>query len=136
MKIDLFKLNNLGRLEIDQDLVIDESLFGTSGIRAINNLHVSGVLRCEMDEVMADLKISGEFILGCAVTLEDVTYPFDINLDESLGNFDDIYNQNKQTFDILPFIWGDIVANVPIRVVKEGCENLQLSGDGWELVSE
>jgi uncharacterized protein len=136
MKIDLFKLNNFNKLDIDSDVVFDSELYGTTDVRAINSAHVSGriVINVE-DELEADLLVTGEFILPCAVTLEDVSYKFETKIDENLGKFEDFYNKNKNSLDILPVLWENIVLEVPIRVVKDGVSLTNMSGEGWELVS-
>ena len=53
-----------------------------------------------------------------------------------MGKFEDFYNKNKNTLDILPFIWENIVSEVPIRVVKEEHKDVQLKGEGWEVISD
>lgn len=136
MNIDLFKLNNLNHLDIDQDVEFPEEYFGTMDIRGIKNCHIKGDLDINYDdELDANLNIKGTFILPCAITLEDVEYDFETNINDILGKFDDFYNKNKNILDILPIIWENIVSEVPIRVVKEGIDTSNISGEGWELTS-
>ena len=82
------------------------------------------------------MEVFGEFILPCAVTLEDVSYEFRTNIQENMGNFNDFYDKCQNTLDILPLLWENIVSEVPMRVVKEGISVTNISGDGWELISE
>lgn len=136
MNIDLFKLNNLNHLDIDQDVEFPEEYFGTMDIRDIKNCHIKGELSINYDdELDANLNIKGTFVLPCAITLEDVEYDFETNITDILGKFDDFYNKNKNILDILPIIWENIVSEVPIRVVKEGIDTSNISGEGWELTS-
>ena len=136
MKIDLFKLNNFNHLGIDSDVVIPEEYYVNTDIRNIKDLHVSGELTIDYDdELMADLEVSGTFILPCAITLDDVEYQFSTKIEENLGKFEDFYNKNKNSLDILPVLWENIVSEVPIRVVKEGVKTQDINGEGWELVS-
>ena len=136
MKIDLFKLNNFNRLDIDSDVTFDEELYCKTDVRNIMNAHVSGELSMSYeDEVECDLLVTGTFILPCAITLEDVSYDFEVKIEENLGKFEDFYNKNKNSLDILPVLWENVVSEVPIRVVKEGASLDNLNGDGWELVS-
>lgn len=136
MKIDLFKLNNFNRLELDSDIIFDAELYQNTDIRDIKNAHVTGVLSISYeDELMADLEITGEFILPCAVTLDDVSYSFTTKIEENLGKFEDFYNKNKNSLDILPVLWENVVSEVPIRVVKDGVDITDLKGNGWEVVS-
>ncbi|CDB28597.1 putative uncharacterized protein [Firmicutes bacterium CAG:582] len=137
MKIDLFKLNNLGEVTLDSDISFDESYYINAGIRKINNLHISGTIKIDYDDcLISDIDVIGEFILPCAISLEDVSYPINVKIEENMGKFEDFYNKNKNTLDILPFIWENIVSEVPIRVVKEEHKDVQLKGEGWEVISD
>jgi hypothetical protein len=138
MKIDLFKLNNFNSVSIDENISIPEEYdLNKAGIRRIENLHVSGTISIDYaDEIVADLTVTGDFILPCAVSLEDVLYPINVKIEENMGKFEDFYNKNKNTLDILPFIWENIVSEVPIRVVKDEYKNFKQSGNGWEVISD
>lgn len=136
MKIDLFKLNNFNKLDIDADITFDHELYEKCGVRDIKNAHVSGLLSISYDdELECDLLVTGTFILPCAITLEDVSYDFELKIEEILGKFEDFYNKNKNSLDILPVLWENVVSEVPIRVVKEGAVATDVNGEGWELVS-
>lgn len=138
MKIDLFKLNNFNSVSIDENISIPEEYdLNKAGIRKIENLHVSGTISIDYaDEIVADLTVTGDFILPCAVSLEDVLYPINVKIEENMGKFEDFYNKNKNTLDILPFIWENIVSEVPIRVVKDEYKDFKQSGNGWEVISD
>ena len=138
MKIDLFKLNNFNSVSIDENISIPEEYdLNKAGIRRIENLHVSGTISIDYaDEIVTDLTVTGNFILPCAVSLEDVLYPINVKIEENIGKFEDFYNKNKNTLDILPFIWENIVSEVPIRVVKDKYKNFKQSGNGWEVISD
>lgn len=138
MKIDLFKLNNFNSVSIDENISIPEEYdLNNAGIRRIENLHVSGTISIDYaDEIVTDLTVTGDFILPCAVSLEDVLYPINVKIEENIGKFEDFYNKNKNTLDILPFIWENIVSEVPIRVVKDKYKNFKQSGNGWEVISD
>lgn len=138
MKIDLFKLNNFNSVSIDENISIPEEYdLNKAGIRKIENLHVRGTISIDFaDEIVADLTVTGDFILPCAVSLEDVLYPINVKIEENMGKFEDFYNKNKNTLDILPFIWENIVSEVPIRVVKDEYKDFKQSGNGWEVISD
>ena len=138
MKIDLFKLNNFNIVSVDENISIPEEYdLNKAGIRRIENLHVSGTISIDYaDEIVADLTVTGDFILPCAVSLEDVLYPINVKIEENMGKFEDFYNKNKNTLDILPFIWENIVSEVPIRVVKDEYKDFKQSGNGWEVISD
>ena len=137
MKIDLFKLNNYNHLEIIDSIDFPEEMYKEIDIRNIKDTRVSGHIEINLeDELELNLLVKGTFILPCAVTLEDVLYDFEVNIEENLGKFDNFYKIGQNTLDILPFIWENIVSEVPMRVVKEGIKSELTHGNGWELVSE
>lgn len=136
MKIDLFKLNNFSYLDIDSDITIPEEFYENMDVRNVLNTHVEGSLKIDYEEsIEANLLVKGTFVLPCAITLEDVLYDFECEIEENIGKFEDFYDKNKNSLDILPFIWENIVSEVPIRVIKEGVEPQDINGDGWELIS-
>jgi len=137
MKIDLFKLNNYNYLDIDEFVDFPSYFYRNMDVREIKDVKVTGTISINnLDEIETNLEVSGTFILPCAITLEDVLYDFKTNIEEILGNFNDFYLKNKNTLDILPFLWENIVSEVHMRVVKEGISVTKTYGDGWELVSE
>jgi len=133
MKIDLFKLNNLGKTTISGEVVFTKDMFGTMDIIDIKNVFVDGELEIDYeDNINMFADISGTFILSDAYTLEPIEYPFELNIDENIGKYEDFYNKNKNTLDILPFLWENIVSEVPIRCTKSD-KMPDLKGDGWSL---
>ncbi len=137
MKIDLNYLNRFGKIEIDSDFNIDESFYSDTDIRKLENLHVSGIVSVDYDDyVNFELKITGRMILPCAITLVDVPYDFDTNIEENIGKFEEIYKNNKNTLEISEILWENIVLEIPIRVVSKDIKPSNTSGDGWELISE
>lgn len=136
MKIDLNKLNVYNKLEVDGYISMDPKIYENTEIRDIKNLHIKGIISINIsDEIVADLDVSGTFILPCAITLEDVEYNFTTKIEEIWGKFNDFYENVKNNLDICPIIWENIVSEVPMRVVKDGIDTKNLNGNGWELVS-
>ena len=136
MKIDLNKLNAYNVVNLDEDIIMGESLYTNTEVRDIKDLHIKGDISINIsDEVVVDLEVSGIFILPCAITLGDVEYQFTTRIEEICGKFNDFYDKCKNNLDICPIIWENIVSEVPMRVVKEGVNTQNLNGDGWELVT-
>ena len=133
MKIDLFKLNNLGKTDLSGEVTFDKEMFGTMDIIDIKDVTIDGELSIDYDDnINMFAYVKGTFILSDAYTLEPVDYPFEVNIDENIGKYDDFYNKNKNTLDILPFLWENIVSEVPIRYTKSD-KTPDLKGDGWSL---
>jgi len=137
MKLDLNYLNRFSKIEIDEDIIFDESFLKNSEIRELKNIHISGIVDIDFeDNVNLNIKLSGIMVLPCAITLEDVNYEFETEIEENIGKFEEIYKNNKNTLDIFEILWENIVLEIPIRVVSRSAEPSNTSGDGWELISE
>ena len=129
MKLDLNYLNRFSKIEVDEDIVLSESF--------LEKVHVSGRVEIDFeDSVNLNFKLTGIMVLPCAVTLEDVFYEFETEIEENIGKFDEIYKNNKNTLEISEILWENIVLEIPIRVVSRNSEPSNTSGDGWELISE
>ena len=137
MKLDLNYLNRFSKLEIDEDIIFDKDTYKNTDIRELKNLHVSGLVSIDYeDNINIELNLSGTMILPCAVSLQDVEYNFDTEIEESIGKFEEIYKNNKNSLEISGILWENIVLEIPIRVVAESVKPSNTSGDGWELISE
>ena len=137
MKIDLNYLNRFSKLNVDEIVVFDNKYFEKSEIRKLKDVNVSGLISIDYeDNLILELKITGTMILPCAITLEDVKYDFETEIEENIGKFEEIYKNNKNTLEISDILWENIVLEIPIRVVSESAEPSNTSGDGWELISE
>ena len=135
MKIDLRKFNYDSTIDVDTDVTFNEEYFKDTDIRDIKNAHVEGTLSIDsMDELVANLTVRGTFILPNSVTLEDISYDFETEIEENYGNIDNFFNNKQNTLDILDLIWENIVSEVPIRVT-DGSEPEELNGDGWYYTS-
>ena len=141
MKIDLLSLinNRETELDINENVEIPYEYYEKTDIRHLDPVSVKGNIYSIGDNVFnLNLEVSGKMILPCALTLEDVDYPFTINIDQNVGNSDDFEKNYKivsNTLDILPILWENIVLEIPSRVVKEDA-HIKTEGDGWCLTSE
>ena len=134
MKIDLRKLYGLGKININENVVIGEDLYSKMGVRSMSEVLVSGNVSINYEEnIELDLNVSGTFIMPCAITLEDVEVPFQTKIEEEIsGN-----NLNNDFFlDLLDILWENIVLEIPLKVVKEGVELKNLEGQGWKVINE
>ena len=134
MKIDLRKLYALNKLSIDEEVIIPEEYYKNAGVRSLSKVKVNGDVTVNYEEnIELHLNVSGEFIIPCAITLDDVIVPFNTFIEEEI-------NQNKLNdeffLDLLDVLWENIVLEIPVRVVKEGVKSEDLHGEGWELVTK
>lgn len=134
MKVDLRKLYSKGNLEIDEKIDIPASIYKSTNIKNIENTAVKGNIIVNYENnIEIDLTVNGDFIIPCAISLEDVRVPFTSKTSE-------IINENELNdefyLDLLEILWENIVLEIPIRVVKKGIEIKDLHGEGWEMYAE
>ncbi len=134
MKIDLRKLYGLGKLEINEEINIDESVYSKMNVRKMDKVKVTGLIKVNYENnIELDLDVSGNFIMPCEITDEDVNVPFSTHIeDEILENTlnDDFY------LDLSNVLWENIVLEIPFKVIKEGAKINCLQGEGWQLSEE
>lgn len=141
MNIDLTSLltskDNL--INIDMPLEIEEEKFKNTNIRHIKNTSFIGNISKNDEMYTLSGSIQGTMVLSDDMTLEDVDYDFDIKIDEKFMEFsDDLENNLKiinNSLDIFPFLWQNILLEVPSKVRKTG-QNPKLSGDNWKVITE
>ena len=134
MKIDWRKLYALNKLSIDEEVIIPEEYYKNAGVRSLSKVKVNGDVTVNYEEnIELHLNVSGEFIIPCAITLDDVIVPFNTFIEEEI----DQNKLNDEFFlDLLDVLWENIVLEIPVRVVKEGVKSEDLHGEGWELVTK
>ena len=140
MIIDLTRLRNKidSILDIDFNYSFSEEELKNTDIKKLDNVKVKGYIRRNsLDEFVININIIGTMVLTCAITLKDVNYDFNIEIDDIL---DRILEENdkkiQNTIDIFPIIWENILLEVPMKVVSEGATLEKTEGDGWKLITE
>ena len=142
MNIDLLRLkNNVDKvIDVDKDISFEGFDFSGTDLIDLRNVHVSGNLtKDSMDDICLYLSVSGEMVLPCAITLEDVPHNFSFVIDDKLENIlEELKNDKKieNTIDILPIIWENILMEIPMRVVSPNAKLDNLKGDGWRFVTD
>ncbi len=131
MNIDISKLKlNKKRIDINGTYDIDLSLYNETEIKKINNLEVNGYIT---DEYNIYLEVQGEMILPDSRTLENISYNFSFEIDENKNEITQFLKNYENILDLQSLLWENIVLEIPIRIVKDENEKIELSGDGWEL---
>ena len=143
MIVDLTRLFS----RIDKEVLVDEvysftELDGT-GVTSIDDVAINGLITLNaLNEIHLNLDVEGVMIIPCALTLKPVEYPFSIKIE---GDLEEIAEENpekyinsKNSLDILPIIWENILMEIPMRVVSEEAKNsdINLEGNGWKFVTE
>lgn len=141
MTIDLTPLisNIAESLDINSKISMPEDFYKGTDIRKLSELEVVGSISDIGDRIYnLRVNVSGNMTLPCALSLEDVEYPFSLNIIQNYGSTDDFeqnYKIMSNTLDILPILWENIVLEIPNRVVKENVV-INTKGDGWSLVND
>lgn len=116
-------------------------------VRSVSPVKVEGIVEFDKQFLTFHLTISGTMVLPCALTLDDVDYPFHIHTSETflLGSSIEIdeaphevvHDVEDNVIDLMPHIAEAILVEKPIRIISDKAkENPQLSGKGWQLVIE
>ena len=139
MKIDLSKMfyNNLYKITINEELIIPDAQLNGTDIKKISPVKVEGYIYNNEEELSLEINVSGEMILSCARTLKDVNYPFNIEINEIIGeNNENSLEIIQNTLEIFPIIWQYILVDVPLRVLHPDAKEESQEGDGWRLITE
>lgn len=139
MIINLNNLNINNKIEINELLTIDKEIYKNTSIKKLLPVKVNGEIFYNVsDEVELDLDVEGTMILEDSITLDDIDYRYSLHINEIISSeneeIKDYYQNSKNTLDIMPILWQNIVLEVPISITKE--KDAHLSGEGWELKSE
>ncbi len=138
----LLKQKN-GEFTFSDELVFPKEAFSKfSNLIDLKDVFVEGKGRYvpKDQRLYIDLKIKGMMILPCALTLEEVDYPFEIESTE-VFSFDkplpdeDVHEVKKNVANVTPIIFQNIISEVPLRVTKQDAK-VKSSGEGWKIISD
>ena len=120
-------------LSFDGDYTIPKEAINDSRVIELSTIIVSdsNIKKIE-NEFDIICNIEGKMKLNDSVTLEEVWYPFKIEINEKLDEF---IEKNQKSLDIIEFLWQNIVLEVPLRYTLVSNYS-DYHGDGWKLVSE
>ena len=143
MNIDLIKLitNSVEELQIDDYVVIPDNWLNDTSIKKLENIKFCGEVTKLWDgPYQISGKLSGIMVLSDDVTLEDVSYSFDSEIEEEFGdnsnNSEEMLKIVQNSLDITEFLWQNILVEIPSKVVGNRKDDLTLEGDGWRLITE
>ena len=133
MKIDLSLLhtNQVSEVSIHDSYSFTDD-YTCPDILGLSDIKVDGIITLRDDKDVFIGTISGTMIIKDSISLEEVSYPFEIQFDDFLP---ENYIKNENTLDILGFLWENIVLEVPLRFTK--VQDLsKYKGDGWRVIRE
>ncbi len=132
-----------GCFNFDEMLTFPSEVFhNLSQINGLKDVHVTGHGRLDVKnrQLYVDFTVNGQMILPCAVSLEDVEYPFNIESNVTFAFYkskdgEDVVEARRDTVELTPVIFQEIMMEVPMRVVKTGA-TLKTEGNGWKVLNE
>ncbi len=134
-------------LALRQPLILEETLdFSSLDMRAnvslkgIDNLHVKTTTQLSGNLFKVDVILDCELTLECAYTLD--LFKQDLHLDDTLffstsdeDEGEDVFFEKGPQIDFDPYVYGLILAEVPLRVIKPGA-TLPKGSDNIVIQSE
>ena len=131
MQIDITRLltNSIDSLSVKGSVDIPKAMLSKSRIDELKNIKIDGnVYLNEDNELVIEGKLSGIMVLKDDLTLEPVDYEFKTDFEENL-------NKSENILDITDILWQNILVEIPSKV-RSTDEDIELSGDGWRVISE
>lgn len=136
MNIDISKVDEKG-IVIDDTVSFGEEYLKNTPIQKLDDVKVKGrVYYSVTNEVVLEASVDGKMVLLDAIDLEPIDYPIKLEISEVLSENDDEKDKNElKTLDIMDILWQNIVLEVPISFRANPDEEIEMSGEGWELVN-
>ena len=138
MNINLSKLlcNQTDEIVINEEIDIPKEYLNDD-IRDISKVSVNGSITNDGYMLSLRLNIKCVLTLICSISLKDVKYDVDIDIEEEISEENDenmkILNNS---IDLLPIIWQNILMEIPIKVVSPDIEEKNIYGDGWKFITD
>jgi uncharacterized protein len=145
MKWQISKLikESVKEIEINEEVDFSDAVKRSPDIRNLSLIRVIGTASIESSRRMVEfnLKIKGEMTLGCALTLNDVIYPFEATI-EPIFTWNSENDEDSEEYlvkgdsvELAPVVWQEIFLQIPLRVVKDGAYE-EIKRQGIEILTE
>lgn len=123
---------------IDQLVIYEDEYLNNTDIISIEPVKVMGnVSKNDISDLELNIKVSGELVLPCSISLEPVKYPFSFELNEIIDEKDENnLKKDINTLELKPYLWENILVEIPLRIVSDNAYKKEYKGDGWQLINE
>lgn len=91
-------------------------------ILGISKVEIDGEYEIyDNEEFVFYMNIKCELLLACAITLKEVPFKIDIEVEEVFSTYQDNNNHFIEgiTVDLLPIVWSNIILEKPMRILSE-----------------
>ena len=125
--------NNLDSIDIGGTYELPSTYYENSDVLGLSPVQVTGNISLD-DEGYEKINcvIKGDLYLADSISLEKVTYPYEIEYNDQI---EENCKNGENLLDIFLFLWENILLEVPLQFTK--VEDLsKFHGDGWKLISE
>lgn len=127
----------------DEKIAYEKDTFkNISNLNDVRDIEIKGKghYNESTNQLYVDYSLRGVMVLPCAISLEDVDYPFEISNKVIFAFYkpnedEDVVEAKRDTADLNPIIFQDIILEIPAKIVKEGAV-LKQSGNGWRVINE
>ena len=129
----------IGKMDTDILVTIPKEYYLKTDILSLPSfiMHLK-ITKDNNQDYLLKIEANPKMILSDSLTLEEVEYPFTLNIEEKITDDNELlanFLEKKQnTLDIIGVLWENIVLEIPISYRKSKLENEY--HDGWELVGE
>ncbi len=132
-----------GRFSFEEQISFPSEMFHNNAqINGLSDVCVTGHGRLDAKNhhLYVDFNVKGTMVLPCAISLEDIEYPFNIDSSVIFAFYkphedEEVVEVKRDKVDLTPIIYQEIMMEVPMRVVKDGA-NLKSEGKGWKVLDE
>ena len=138
MNIDLSKLlyNQVDEIVINEEINIPKEYLNND-IKDISKVSVNGSITNDGYMLSLNLNIKCVLTLICSVSLKDVKYEINTDIEEEISeDNDENMKILNNSIDLLPIIWQNILMEIPIKVVSPDIEEKNIYGNGWKFITD
>ncbi|MBQ0138938.1 MAG: DUF177 domain-containing protein [Kurthia sp.] len=130
-------------MPVDQMAQLDGVMSRNKDIRHITPVHVEGFCTFSAGQMNCHFHVTGELILPCSRTWEDVKFPLDFETDEIFRwgetageNYEDnVHPVEGDVIDVTPVLEELVLLEIPMQVYKEDAQVIQPKNDSWSFMS-
>lgn len=141
MNIDLTYLLNNSKsfIDINENFNIDLELLKNTNIIKLKDTYFTGTISYDLNILKIIGSIIGTMTLKDDLTLDEIDHSFDIKIDEYFESSESLSENNlkiiNNSLDLIPFLWQNILLEVPLKVSNKKNTNLP-KGNDWRVISE
>ncbi len=136
--ISPINLNLKKEIIINENIKYDENDYKNTDIIDISNIVVTGsVKRIDNNDLDLNINAKGVMTLPCSITLKPVKHQISIQLHEIIDEKDENnLKKDQNTLELKPYLWENIVVEIPLRIISDDAYKKEYKGNGWQLITD